>query len=53
MSKFCCKNDLVLFMMKEKEKLMNGSVHEENLFIAHDALVLTTVLYMNLSHRAS
>ena len=30
-------------MMKEAEKLMKGSVHEDDLFIVHDALVLMTV----------
>ena len=29
-------------MIKEAEKLMKGSVHEENLFIVHGDLVLTT-----------
>ena len=29
-------------MMKEAEKLMKGYIHEDNLFIAHDALVLMT-----------
>ena len=29
-------------MMKEAEKVMRGSVHEENFFIVHDALVLMT-----------
>ena len=28
--------------MKEAEKLMKGSVHEDNLFIFHDAIVLIT-----------
>ena len=42
MSKLCCITDLIRFMMKESEKLMKGSVHEDNLFIAHDALVLMT-----------
>ena len=42
MSKFCCITDLIRFMMKEAEKLMKGSVHEENFFIFHDALVLMT-----------
>ena len=42
MSEFCCITDLVRFMMKEAEKLMKGSVHEDNLFIVHDALVLMT-----------
>ena len=40
MSKFCCITDLIRFMMKEAENLMKGSVHEDNLFIVHDALVL-------------
>ena len=42
MSKFCCINDLIRFMMKEAEKLMKGSIHEEDFFIVHDALVLMT-----------
>ena len=29
-------------MMKEAEKLMKGSMHEDDLFIIHDALVLIT-----------
>ena len=29
-------------MMKEADKLMKGSVHEDDLFIVHDALVLMT-----------
>ena len=29
-------------MMNESEKLMKGSVHKDNLFIVHDALVLMT-----------
>ena len=29
-------------MMKEAEKLMKGSVHEDDLFIVRDALVLMT-----------
>ena len=41
-SKFCCINDLVSFMMNESEKLMKGSVHEDDFFIVHDALVLMT-----------
>ena len=43
MSKFCCITDLIRFMMKESEKLMKVSVHEDDLFIVHDALVLITV----------
>ena len=42
MSKFCCITYLIQFMMKEEEKLMKGSVHEDDLFIIHDALVLMT-----------
>ena len=39
-SKFCCISDLILFMVNEVEKLMKGSVHEDNFFILHYALVL-------------
>ena len=39
MSKFFCITDLNWFMMKEEEKLMKGSVHEEDFFIVHDALM--------------
>ena len=42
MSKFCCITDLIRFMMKEAEKLMKGSVREDNFFIVHDDLVLMT-----------
>ena len=42
MSKFCCITDLIRFMMKEAEKLIKGSVHEDNLFIVHGDLVLMT-----------
>ena len=42
MSKFCCITDLIRFIMKESEKLIKGSVHEESFFIVHDALVLMT-----------
>ena len=42
MSKFCCITDLIQFMMKEAENLMKGSVHEDDFFIVHDALVLMT-----------
>ena len=43
MSKFCCITDLIRFMMKEAEKLIKGSVHEDYFFIVYDALVLMTV----------
>ena len=42
MSKFCCITDLIRFMMKEAENPMKGYVHEDDLFIVHDALVLMT-----------
>ena len=42
MSKFYCITDLISFMMNEAEKLMKGSVHEDDFFIVHDALVLMT-----------
>ena len=45
-------------MMKEAEKVMKGSVHEENFFIVHDALVFMTanetikwMKYNNYFHR--
>ena len=34
------------FMIKEADKLMKGSVHEDGLFIVHDALVLMTLKEM-------
>ena len=42
MSKFCCITDLIHFMMNEVEKLMKGSVHEDDFYIIHDYLVLMT-----------
>ena len=42
MSEFCCITDLIQFMMKEADKLMSGSMHEDDLFVVHDALVLMT-----------
>ena len=42
MSKLCCITDLIRFMMNESEKLMKGSVHENDFYIVHDALVLMT-----------
>ena len=44
MSKFCCITNLIRFMMNEVEKLMEGSVHEDDFFIVHDALVLITAM---------
>ena len=40
MLKFCCITELIRFMMNEAEKRMKGSVHEDNLFIVHNDLVL-------------
>ena len=42
MSKFVCITDLIRFMMDEAENLMKGSVHEDDFYIVHDALVLMT-----------
>ena len=42
MSKLFCIADLIQIMMKEAEKLMKGSVHEEDFFIVRDALVFVT-----------
>ena len=42
MSKFCCITNLIFFMMDEAEKPMKGSVHEDDFYIVHDALVLMT-----------
>ena len=42
MSKFCCITDLICCMINEVEKLMKGSVQDQNFFIFHDALVLMT-----------
>ena len=42
MSKFFFITDMVRFMMKEAENLIKGSVHEDDFFIVHDALLLMT-----------
>ena len=42
MYKLFCITDLISFIMNDVEKLMKGSVHEENLSIFQDALVLMT-----------
>ena len=42
MSKLCCITNIIRFMMKKAENLMKGSVHEDALFIVHDALMLMT-----------
>ena len=41
-SKFCCITDIIRFMMNESEKRIKGSVHKDDLFIVHNALVLLT-----------
>ena len=41
-SKLCCITELINFMINEAENMMKGSVHEDNLFIIHNALVLMT-----------
>ena len=46
MSKFRCITDMIRFMIMEAENLMKGSVHEDDFFIVHDALVLMTVKEM-------
>ena len=38
MSKFVCITDLFRFMMDEAEKVMKGSVHEDDYYIVHDAI---------------
>ena len=43
MSKFFCITNMIRLMMKEAEKLMNGYVHEDDIFIVHDDLVLMKV----------
>ena len=42
MSKFYYITDIIWIMMTKSEKVMKGYVHENDLFIAHDALVLIT-----------
>ena len=42
MSKFCYITDLIRFMTNEAEKLMKGSVHEDNFYTVQEALVLMT-----------
>ena len=42
MPKFCCITDIIRFMVNEAEKLMKGSVHEDDFFVVRDALVLMT-----------
>ena len=42
MSKLFCITDINKFMMNEAEKPLKGSVHEDDFFIAHNALVLMT-----------
>ena len=35
-------NNLIRFMMNQTEKLMKGSMHEDDFFIVHNAFVLMT-----------
>ena len=42
MSKFCCITDLISFMINKVGKPMKGSVHEDDFFFVHNALVLMT-----------
>ena len=42
MSKLFCITDLILFMTNEADKPMKASVHDEYLYIVHNALVLMT-----------
>ena len=42
MSKFCCITNLIRFITNEADNLMKGSVHKDNLYIVHDALVSMT-----------
>ena len=42
MSKFYCITDIIRFMTNEAEKLRKGSVHKDDFFIVHDALLLMT-----------
>ena len=42
MSKNFRITDLIRLMMKEAEKMMKRSVHEEDFFIVNDALVFMT-----------
>ena len=39
MSKLCCIIDLIRFMVKEGEKIMKRSLHEDNCSIVHGVLV--------------
>ena len=40
MSKLCCLTDIIRFMINEAEKMMKGLVHEDDLFIVQNDLVL-------------
>ena len=39
---FLFVTDLIFFMINEAEKLMKGSVHEDDFFVVHDALLSLT-----------
>ena len=40
--KLCVITDLIHIIMNESENLMKGSVHKDDFFVVHDALVLMT-----------
>ena len=40
MLKFCCITNIIRFIMNEAEKLMKWSLHDDDFFIVHNALVL-------------
>ena len=42
MLEFCCITDMIRLMINESDKLMKGSVNEDDFFIVHDDLVLMT-----------
>ena len=42
MSKLCCITKTIRFMTNEADKPMKGSVHEDDFYVVHDALVLMT-----------
>ena len=42
-SKFCYISDMIRFMVKEGDKIIKETVHEDGFLIVHDALLLMTV----------
>ena len=45
-SRLCCISDLVRFMVREGQKIMKGSVHEDDFLIVHRVLQLVTAKSM-------